>query len=81
MEAKVLLLSAQNLKDIHYKIDYPEALGRAHVKYVLSKGAFMSKTVASVFEKVGITMAFYFSYSRRKYNCWLKLLATGRKLT
>ena len=54
MEDKVLLLSARNLKDIPYKIDSPEALDRAHVKYVLSKGAFMSKTVASVFQKVDL---------------------------
>ena len=49
----MFLLSELNLKDIAYNSEPREPLDRVHVKYVLSKGAFMSKTVAIFVENVG----------------------------
>ena len=48
--------------------DSRETLDRAHVKYVLPKGAFISTFV----QKLGLIwlkVAFYFSYSGHKCNC------------
>ena len=66
-------LSGLNLKNIPYDGDSRETLDRAHVKYVLPKGAFMSTFV----QKLGLIwlkVAFYFSYSGHKCNCWLKIV-------
>ena len=60
-------LSALNLKDIPCNGDSCEMLDMFHVKYVLLKGAFMSKTVATFVQKVGLI--------------WLKLLTTGTNVT
>ena len=49
----IFWLTALNLKDIPHKGDSHETLDRIHVKYVLSKGAFMSKTVSTFVQKVG----------------------------
>ena len=50
----IFSLSALNLKDIPCNGDSCETLDMFHVKYVLLKGAFMSKTVATFVQKVGL---------------------------
>ena len=47
-------LSALNLKDVPYNGDSYRTLDRVHVEYVLPEGAFMSKTVATFVQKVGL---------------------------
>ena len=49
------LAFCNNLKDIPSNSDSPKTLDRVHVKYVLPKGAFMSITVATFVQKVGLT--------------------------
>ena len=74
---RIFWLSALNLKDIPYNGDIRETLNIVGVKYVLPKGAFMSKTVATLVQKVGLILlkgGFYFSYSGHKCNCWLKVV-------
>ena len=47
-------LSELKLKDIPYNGDSRETLDRIHVRYILCKGAFVSKTVATFAQKVGL---------------------------
>ena len=68
------MLSVLNLKDVPYNDDSRKTLDRVHVKYVLPKSAFMSKTVAPFAQKVGLIAAFYFSYLGHKCNCWFKIV-------
>ena len=66
-----------NLNDIPYQSDSRETLNRVHVKHVRSKGAIMSKTVATFVQNVGLIWlkgGFYFIYSGHKCNCWLKIV-------
>ena len=77
LEEKFFWLSALNLEDIPYNGDSRETLDRVHVKFVLPKGALMSKTVATFVQKVSFTWlkgGIYFSYSGHKCNCWLKIV-------
>ena len=70
-------LSALNLKDISYNGDSRETLDKVHVKYVLPKGALMSKTIATFVQKVGLIWlkdGLLLSYSGHKYNYWLKIV-------
>ena len=74
---EIFHLSAMNVKNMPHNGDSRETLDRVHVKYVLPKGAFMSKTVATFVQKVGLIwlkVGFYFSYSGHKWNCWLKIV-------
>ena len=48
------LLSALNLNNIPYNSDSRETLDRVHVKYIVPKGALMSKTVATFVRKEGL---------------------------
>ena len=48
------LLSSLYLKDIPYNGASRETLDRVHVKYVMHKGAFTSKTFATFVQKVGL---------------------------
>ena len=69
--------SALNLKVIPCNGDSCETLDMFYIKYVLPKGAFMSKTVATFVQKVGLIwlkVSFYLSYSEHKGNCWLKIV-------
>ena len=77
------MVSGLNLKDVLYSGDSPETLDKVNVKHVLPKAAFMSKTVATFVQKVGLIWimgliwikgGFYFSYSGHKYNCWHKIV-------
>ena len=76
-EEKFSWLFALNLKDIPYNSHSRETLKRVHVKYVLPKGPFMSKTVATFVQKVGLIWLKdgYFSYSGHKCNGWLKIVS------
>ena len=47
-------LSALNVKDVPYNGDPRETLGRVHVKYFPPKDAFLSKTVATFVQNVGL---------------------------
>ena len=47
-------LSSLNLKDIPYNGDSCKTLDRVHVKHVLPKVAFISKTLATFAQKVGL---------------------------
>ena len=63
------------MKDIPH--DSRETLDSVHAKYVLSKGAIISKTVATFVQKVGLIWlngGFYCSYSGHKCNYWLKIV-------
>ena len=55
-----------------------EIFDRVPVKYVLPKGAFLCNNIATFVQKVGFNwlkkVAFYFSYSGHKCNCWLKVV-------
>ena len=69
--------SSLNLKNIPYNSNSHETLDEAHVKCLLSKGVFISKTVSAFVQKVGLIWlkgGFYFSYSEHKCNCWLKIV-------
>ena len=66
-----------NFKDIPYHGDSRETLDSVHAKDALSKGALMSKTVATFVQKVGLIWlkgGFYFIYSGHKCYCWLKIV-------
>ena len=52
LEKKWFWLIALNLKDIACNSDCRETLERIYVQYVLSKGAFMSKTIATFVQKL-----------------------------
>ena len=61
------LFSVPNLKCIPYNGNSRETLDMIHVKYVLPKGAFISKPVATFVQKVGLIWlkgGFYFSKIR-----------------
>ena len=65
------------MKDIPFNGDSRETLDRVHVKYVLPKVVFMSKTVTTFVQKVGLIWlkgVFYFSYLGHKCNYWLKIV-------
>ena len=57
MDGKVFWLSALNLKDVPYKIDSPETLDRAHVKYVLSKSKICVQNRCQLGPKGGLNLA------------------------
>ena len=73
---EIFWLSSLNLKDIPYNSDFHKTLDRVHFACVLSKGAFISKSVATLGQKVGLIclkVTFYFSYSGHACNCRLKI--------
>ena len=73
-----------NFKDIPYHGDSRETLDSVHAKDALSKGAFMSKTVATFVKKVGlIWLKGGFSLFIQDTNVivGLKLLTTGTNMT
>ena len=76
-----VLLSALDLKDITYNSDSRETLDMVNVKYVLPKVTFMSKTVSTFVQKVGLIWlkGGFFSYLGHKCNCWLKIVNHGDK--
>ena len=77
-------LFALNLKDIAYNGDFHETLDRVHVKYVLSKGTFMSETVATFVQKVGLSWlqgGFFLIIQDINVIVGLKRLITGTNVT
>ena len=78
------MLSALNLKDKLYSGDPCETLDRAHVKYVLPKGAIMSKPLKP-FSKNGLNLAkrwlFISVVQDTNVTVGLKLLITGTNVT
>ena len=62
---------SEEVPKILYHGSSRETLDSVHVKHVPSKGAFMSKTVATFVQRVGLIwlkVAFYFTYSEHKCN-------------
>ena len=65
------------MKDIPYNGDSRETMDRVHAKYVLHKGAFMSKIVAIFVQKVGLVWLkgdFFTSLIQDACNRWLKMV-------
>ena len=81
---EIFWLPALNLKEIHYNGDYRETLDTVHVRYVFPKGAFLSKTVATIVQKVGLIwlkVGFLASVVQdTNVIVGLKLLATGTNM-
>ena len=77
MGIKIILTCS--LKDIPYNGDSHEISDMVHVKYVLPKGAFMSKTVATFVQNVGLI--FTSIIQDTNVIVGLKLLTTGTKVT
>ena len=73
-------LSALNLKDIPHNGDSRETLVRVHVKYVLSKSAFMSKTVTTFVQKVGL-IRLRGGFLLQLFRTQMQLLATWKNVT
>ena len=73
------------LKDIPYNSDSCETLDSVHVKYVLPKGAFMSKTVVTFVQKVGLIWPKKWPFTSiiqdTNVIVGLKLLTTGTNVT
>ena len=75
-----------NFKDIPYHGDSRETLDSVHAKDALSKGAFMSKTVATFVQKVGLIwlklkVVFTLFIQDTNVIVGLKLLTTGTNMT
>ena len=62
------------MKDIPYNGDSCKTLGRVHVKYTLPKGAFLSKTVATFVQNVGLIWIKCGTNVGHKCSCWLKIV-------
>ena len=80
-EEKLFWLSVLNLKDISYHGDSHETLDRVHVKSVLPKGAFMSKTVATFVQNMGLIWLKGGFIQDTNVTVGLKLFTAGTNVT